>query len=224
MLLLLPFFVLLVSLVCSFVLPVGKPRKIARVTAIVAGSLSLLGLVGCVMMFWLLFGAEPPSLPKLAEKFPARRSDLEAIVRLSNEDAWFSRVALDFVDYNPPKGTTQDGRFMQEDPKEPLPKTRWDQYRVLFKEVDSKLGIQRDGAGNAFVMEDSIGLLNSGHATGYLFCVDQGSPASQNSMFEPCALSHQDSGSRAYSADPRAEAYSFRKVAEHWYVFDQGPS
>jgi hypothetical protein len=33
-----------------------------------------------------------------------------------------------------------------------------------------------------------------------------------------------DHGSQDYSEDPRREAYSFKKVAEHWFVLDQGPS
>ena len=67
----------------------------------------------------------------------------------------------------------------------------------------------------------SIGLLNRGHATGYLYC----STAKKNGVFrfEPYE-SRQSAGSHKYDPESRAEAFSFQELADHWYAYDQGPS
>jgi hypothetical protein len=172
------------------------------------------------VIFW---EAEPPDLPMLTKHFSERQATLAQILAMSDRDTHFARIDPTFVDYGYIDGTP-GGQSMWGDANSPLPTDHWTQYRKLFSEAGLDQGISRDADGNVFFMAGSIGLLNRGHSTGYLFCRDPGSPASRSSRFEPCTLSLQDSGSREYQAEPRVEAYKFKRVADHWYVFDQGPS
>jgi hypothetical protein len=172
--------------------------------------------VGALMIF--IRSLEPPSLDSLQTSFPARQSDLNALVRMSNEDVRVARIAPDWLDQ------TTSGKWEQHmagDPMAALSTSRWDTYRTVFSRNGIKLGLQRNAFGDVFVMSDSIGLLNRGHTTGYLYC---GAPRSQRGYrYPPCALG-DDKGEQKFSSNPRRDAYSFKKVADHWYVYDEGPS
>lgn len=139
---------------------------------------------------------------------------------MSNVDQDYSRIDPTFIYNNGPKL----GDFMWGDASSPLAKARRKQYRALFARAHLDQGINRDADGNVFFIAGSIGLLDAGYSTGYLFCRAPGSASSQNSPFEPCALRPQDSGSRTFQSGPPLEGYSFKRVADHWYVFSQGPS
>jgi hypothetical protein len=65
-------------------------------------------------------------------------------------------------------------------------------------------------------MVDSIGLLNRGHSNGYLHC-----GPGPNHSYPPC-FSSQPSGEHPYK--PGDEAYSYRKLADRWYAYSEGPS
>lgn len=142
------------------------------------------------------------------------------IVSMSDEDSRFWRIAPGWVDR-----TTDDSirfeQFMENDPKAGLSKARWDTYREIFNRSGIKLGIQRNKQRDAFIMVDSIGLLNRGHVSGYVKC---SSTISQDAdRFYPCIL-RQNNGKREYSPDPRREGYSFQRLDNAWYAYDEGPS
>jgi hypothetical protein len=163
---------------------------------------------------------EPPALADLQRDFPSKRADLETILRMSDEDVTFSRIAPDFLDRtidNP----NEFGRYMRNDPKAGLPPSRWDAYRKIYTQAGVKLGIQRDNSRDAFIMVDSVGLLNRGHTTGYLHCAPTAPPSAFR--FYPCML-HQDNGARKYDPNTRDEGYSFQKLVDRWYAYDEGPS
>jgi len=213
-----------VPLILSFVLPDKRQRKIARIVALVSISTGFLVVAGGVIYVRFVFFKEPPTLSELQRKFPGRRKDLEMILRMSNEDAPFSRIAADFLyrDALPGEAVAGEaffGEFMRDDPKAGLPKERWDRYRTLYSRNDIKLGIQRNQAGDAFIMADSVGLLNRGHATGYVYCA--GPVATDALRYEPCT-SNRDADRHVYTGDG-TEGFAFQKVADRWYVYDQGP-
>ncbi len=214
--------VLAVCVGCFLLVRVAKSSLVKLLLSLLGGVLALVFflLFSLAAFFW---DQEPPSLTRLAQKFPERRSTLQQILSMSDQDAHFSRIDPGFVDYGYIDGTP-GGQASQGDSDSPLPQSRWNTYRSLFSKAKLDQGFARDSDGNAYFMAGSIGLLNRGHTTGYLFCRDQGSPSSRSSPFEPCTLLHQDSGSQSYGMEPRREAYSFMKVADHWFVFDQGPS
>jgi hypothetical protein len=216
------FFYLLIfiaAVVFSFATKNRAARLISRIAASVLGLLFVI-VLGMGAYLGGAFDKQPPTLAELQKQFPSHRQDLETIVAMSNEDAKFSRIAPTFVDQSTESGG-DGGRYMQNDAKAGLPTQRWDQYRSIYNRNDIKLGIQRDKSRDAFIMVDSIGLLNRGHASGYLYCMPQ--RALEEFRYPPCT-SNQSSGSRKYDITTRAEAYSFQKLADNWYAFDEGPS
>ena len=172
------------------------------------------------MLLCLTIFKDPPSLTELERQFPTREADLGTLIRMSDEDATFSRIAPTFVDH-PPDTVNELGRFMDGDPKAGLPKPRWNAYRALFSRNGIDLGIQRDKSGDAFIMVDSVGLLNRGHTSGFLHC----SPIyeADDRPFEPCVL-RTESGQRDYDPQKGGEGYSFKRIRNNWYAYDEGPS
>jgi hypothetical protein len=176
-----------------------------------------LGFFGFV---WFMFVKEPPTLTELQRDFSSKRADLEMILVMSDEDVNFSRIAPDFLDRTPdePNGL---GRYMANDPKAGLSKSRWDSYRKIYSRNGIKLGIQRDAARDAFIMVDSVGFLDQGHITGYLHCAP--SAPAYAYRYEPCTL-QQEKGERQVDGDSGQEGYSFQKLDDRWYAYDEGPS
>ncbi len=109
---------------------------------------------------------------------------------------------------------------MDSDPKAGLPKPRWNAYRSLYSRNGIKLGVQRDNWGDAFIMVDSVGLLDRGHTSGYLFC--RPAESVDDRRFEPCVL-RTEGGQRSFDPKTHHEAYSFKKIAGSWYAYDEGP-
>jgi len=214
--------VLLVSTILSFTTKGPSAKRTARITALIMGGLLIMVVFGLWLTARLLF-PEPPSISVLAKHFAERRSTLEEIHAMSNQDVHFSRIDPTFINYGGIDGTP-GGQSSPGSSDSPLAVDRWAAYRALFLKAKLDQGFTRDADGNVYFMAGSVGLLNNGHTTGYLYCREPGSSASQSSAFQPCMSVTSNHGSQDYSDNPRREAYSFQKVAEHWFVFDQGPS
>ena len=210
----------LVGLVMSFSTRQGTRRRLIRF-ATIALTIPICLLAGCVISMWVVFRqAGPPTLAELKRDFPSKRSSLETIVSMSNQDPSYWRIAPDFV-YRANADAIGTGQSMDSDPNSELPKARWEEYRVIFRQNGIKLGIQRNKQHDAFIMVDSIGLLNRGHISGYVKC---SSAISQDpGRFYPCIL-RRENGQSEYSADPRIEGFSFQKLDDAWYAYDEGPS
>jgi hypothetical protein len=204
----------LAGLVFSFTIRKSGLRSAIRFfTGILLVVITLIAVV--VVLFW---EAEPPSLSSLQNKFASRQTDLSRIVQMSNEDTDFPRIAPDWLDQ---KVNGAFEQHSQSEHKAALSDARWNVYRVLFERNGIKLGFIRNEYGDVFIMADSIGLLNRGHATGYLYCVP--TSAHDANRYTPC-MAKKDSGAQPFKDNPRQEAYSFQKVAEHWFAYDEGPS
>ena len=197
-------------------------RSNARVTASVLGSVFALLIVGLLILGRLLFGPDPPSLADLQKSFPKHRSDLETLLRMSDEDPDYARIDPDFV-YHFPKVDPSTGQTDYDDSRAPMPSNRWDEYRAIYRRDGITLGIDRNQAHDAFIMVASQGLLNRGHISGYVYCADPlGAQLPNIFRYEPCT-SRLDAGQhrRGVGTD---EGYSFKKLADRWYAYDQGPS
>ena len=213
--------ILLGSAILSFATKRQPLRRRARIIA----SVLCIALTLLVVSVWgigrLVFGPPPPSLTDLRGSFPKQRADLEALIRMSNEDKEYGRIAPDWVNRVPVVDKTSG----QMDPKAmsaPMPTPRWDAYRALFRRNDIRLGVSRNLLGDIFIMVESEGLLNRGHASGYLYYNPVPSTAPDlGERFEPCTSS-KDSEVHPYTGGQ--EGYSFQKLADHWYAYDQGPS
>ena len=204
----------ILAMVLSFVGGSQKLKKVARIAAsAIGGSLALL-IVGLIVMV-MTFSREPPTISQLQKQFPKQKQDLEMLVLMSNEDARFSRIAPNFIDDNGAPDNPEGGRFMKDDPRVALSRARWDQYRRIYKRLGIKLGVQRNSNGDEFIMADSVGLLDSGHATGYVFC--SGDAPSQNRLLPPCMSNKDFEAGGQYAG---GDSYVFRKLDAHWYAFD----
>jgi hypothetical protein len=215
---------LLVGLVLSFTTVRQPNRRNIRIASVVFTIPLWLTMALCIVA-WFWFLKEPPSLAKLTQDFPTKRADLGAILRMSNEDVHFSRIAPDFLDRDSKSGDQPSdthpvfGRYMKGDPKAGLSEERWKAYRKIYSRNGIKLGVQRDLAGDAFIMVDSVGFLDRGHATGYLHCAQT---TNNTYRFEPCTL-HREKGEHKYDPNTHEEGYSFQRIEGDWFAFDRGP-
>ena len=132
-------------------------RKLLRALSIGVGSFFAVLIGGLLLLMW---GCEPPSLQTLERRFPQQRRDLETIVSMSDHDSQLTRI-------DPTWLMMRDGRqFLGYSPESGITRERWDEYRRLFSRNGIAQGIQRDPEkGDAFIIVDSIGLLNRGHST-----------------------------------------------------------
>ncbi len=164
----------------------------------------LAGVVAFLLELVFVFFSmnQPPTLSMLERDFATKRGDLEMIVQMVEQERGFTRIAPDF---------SIPGN---------LPESRWNEYRRRFSKAGIDLGVASDGAGDVFLMAGSIGLLNRGHATGYVHCAVA---VASGYRYAPCRVRGW-SGRQEYDPKTRTGAYSFRKLDEEWYVYDQGPS
>lgn len=188
-------------------LPGPRWRKVLRVVLI--GITSFLATLACGLLL-LMWSCEPPSLATLKRRFPHERRDLETIVSMSDQDAQLIRI-------DPTWLMTRDHQYLAYSPETGITLERWDEYRRLFARNDIMQGIQRDpDSGDAFILVKSVGLLNRGTSNGYLYC----GPGPKH-RYAPC-FSSQAAGEHSYA--PGDEAYSYRKLADRWYAYSEGPS
>jgi hypothetical protein len=222
MAMLLPLIVLLSISIGCFLLTRASSSLIIKIPLWLIGGCSgavFLLLFLLTIFFW---EQEPPSIATLAKHFAERQSTLEEIIAMSDQDKYFFRIDPTFLDYDYTQGK-MDGKAVVGEDAAKMPPARLQTYRTLFEKAKLDQGFQRQLDGDIYFMAGSVGLLDRGHTTGYLYCREAGSVASQSSGYEPCKSATIDHGSQAFSDNPRREAYSFQKVAEHWFVFAHGP-
>ncbi len=181
--------------------------KAAGILVAVAGGLAAILATGLLLLLW---SCQPPSVDSLASRFAERRSDLEQIIAMSDQDAQLAVVDPDWLE-------THDGhQFMGNSATSAISLERWNGYRRIFSRIGATQGIRRSTSkGDAFIIIKSFGILENGESTGYLYCA----PDAPH-QYGPCSSSER-SGDHPYSTGD--EAYKFVKVADHWYAYSQGP-
>lgn len=198
--------------------------------AVAVPSLSVLAvLASCLLLF--LASCTPPSLDELARRFPEQRRDLETVVRMSDQDRQLDVIDPTWmqtrtppVPPNGPDGTVtqvQVGKeYMSYNPDTGISRDRYDEYMKIFMRDAVTQGIRTYGdAGDVFFIIKSEGLLDSGYSNGYVFCGSK--EVKSDYRLPPCSSSLTE---ETHPITQGGEAYSFRKVADHWYVFSEGPS
>ena len=207
---------LLIAVVCFGVVARLRLGVAAKSLLVLIGSFAAISVAVTVLLVGYLFVAKVPPIEELAGKFAERRAVLQQIGGMAQSDREFSRITRAYVTFAA-TGKTESSRkaFIAD---------RWNQYRDLFRQAGMRDGLSQDAAGDVFFIAGGDGLVHQGHATGYVYCVDPGSAASAHSPYEPCTMAHADAGERRFALKPHVAGYAFRKVAEHWFVFDQGPS
>ncbi len=201
--------VVVAGITFSFALKQSVKRRVVRVITVVLGMpLAFLASLGLFLRFTIF--KEPPTVVELASRLATRRPDLEVLVAMSNEDSNFNRIAPGWVStFGLDTGAS-------------LHETRWAEYRRIYHRGGIKLGIARYAeTGDVFVIMDSVGLLNRGHASGYLYCSPTAPPDS--ARHKPCTA-NRDHDTHEYDPRTREEGYSFIKLDARWYAYDEGPS
>lgn len=191
-------------------------RLIARVLSIVLA----VPMLAILVLTILFHDPEPPSVQDLQKQYASRKSDLNTLVHMSMEDSKYIYIGTNSssrdlnlnIDASHP-----DMRFND------LPRNRWDEYRNIFARNQIDAGLHNDGAGDVFITVRSIGLLNRGHVRGYLYCSKPHNPKFQGLGYAPCEQD-QAEGTHPYDPKTRDEGYSFLRINDSWYAYDEGPS
>ena len=215
----------LIALVLSFAVKRQPLRHNARVLASISGGVMVAAILGTWLLFRLMLGPSPPTLVDLEKSFRQQRADLETILQMSNEDASYSRIDPTFL-RKFPKIDPSSGQIDPDAFNATMPSIRWNQYRHIYSRNHIRQGIERDSSGDAFIRVQSEGLLKRGHGSGYVFCNLYPAVSGEVTFrYEPCT-STKDAGSHRFAGeqDGPHEGYAFKKLADHWYAYDQGPS
>jgi hypothetical protein len=170
------------------------------------GSIAAVAVSGLLLLLW---GCEPPSVTTLADRFPGERRNLETIIAMSDQDSQMAVIDPSWLEI---RGQS----FPLLNNAAGISAKRWDEYRRIFRLNGFTLGIRRYSAkGDAFIIVKSIGLLDNGYSSGYLYCA----PGMEH-QYAPCS-SEEKRGERPASAG--VEAYEFVKLTDRWRAFLQGP-
>ncbi len=210
------FIPLLIAVVCFGIVAKFRLPVVPKALLVLTGSFAAISVMVTALLVGYLYLTKVPTIAELATKFAERRAVLEQIGGMARADREFGRINAAYVTFAA-TGKTESSRsaFIAD---------RWKQYRDLSGKAGMRDGLSQDGAGDVFFIAAGDGLVHQGHATGYLFCSEPGSAASAHSPYQPCTVAHADAGERKFTLKPHVSGYRFRKVAEHWFVFDQGPS
>jgi len=183
-------------------------RRVARRLLIGAGSVCAV-LIGVALV--LMVACEPPSPAQLERRFSGQRGDLATLVAMSDHDSQLVRIAPAWLE-------VRGGRlFMDYSAETGITRDRWDEYRRVFARNDIREGVQRDpDTGDIFVIVKAVGLLERGHMSGFLYC----GPGS-NHRYQPCASSQSSGDHSRRSGDD--DNYSYRRLADRWYAYSEGP-
>jgi hypothetical protein len=151
---------------------------------------------------------EPPSLARLESRFPRRRTDLERLVAMSDQDAQLIRIASWWL-------MTSDHQYMEYTAETGITQGRWDEYRRIFARNAIADGLQRDhDTGDIYFMVRAVGIVNRGHSSGYLHC-----GPGPNHRYPPCSF--LDVVGEHLKASDSDVNYAFRRIGQSWYAYSE---
>ncbi len=166
---------------------------------------SLLGLV--VLVLLLMWSCAAPSDASLTRRFQHHRSELETLVRMSQEDANVIRVADGFTrvkgDWNWPRPQSEWG----------ITPERWDQYRQLFDKVGLSAGLEKDEGGNVYFIVHTEGFVTHAADKGLVFC----GRAGPENVFLPCAEQRAEGELGQHDGH---EGNAYYRLTDNWYIIE----
>jgi|GEM_PF-1421325 len=182
---------------------------LARVLVAASKILGLL-LLGIVSLFsllmFLMWSCAPPSDTTLTSQFQSHRSELDALARMSQEDANGIRITGTF------KSLENDWGWARPKSKRGITREKWNEYQRLFREVDLS-GLDKDKVGNVYLVAHATDLITGGATKGFVHCINFGDPSK---TFLPCV----EQRDRGQVEEAGAKGYSYRKLGENWYIFE----
>ena len=163
-----------------------------------------IGLLFSVLIF-LLWSCAPPSDETLRNQFERHRSDLDALVRMTNEDA-------DGISINDNFGKLESNLgWVRARSKRRITREKWNEYRRLFHEVRLS-GLVKDKLGNVYLVA-AAEFAARGTTKGFVHCISFGA---RDQTFLPC-VEQRDIGQQQEAGD---KGYSYRKLAQNWYIYE----
>ncbi len=181
--------------------------RLANALIVVSKVVGVLLLSVVVLLLLLMWSCAAPSDKTLSRRFQVHRSELEALARMSQEDADVIRVADDFTRLK------NDWGWPRPESKWGVTRDRWDEYRRLFREVGLSGGLDKDEAGNVFFIAHTEGFVTGGAAKGFVYCISAGD---RDKSFLPC-VEQRDQGQAGSQSD---KGSSYRKLSQNWYIFE----
>jgi hypothetical protein len=161
----------------------------------VAAALACFAAVAC---------GEHPTDDALRRRFEAHEQDFARLVAMSNEDARVVRIAPDF--------TRLDSNWAWPRPDSLLgfSRTRWEEYRALFRRVGLESGLTREtadgGAPVVLLTASALGIVNHGSSKGFAY-----STAALSPLYP--SLDHLPNDVRSAN-----HGVAYRPLRDGWYL------
>lgn len=133
----------------------------------------------------LLLGCAPhPPDESLRVRFFQHEASFEKLVRIAPNFTW-------------PENT-----------EVPLSCQRWDEYRVLFRELGIEFGISRRDDVGVMLIVNSVGMISRGTSKGYAYSTEQ---------LDPIVASLDEKGTQPCGR--RKDCIAFKRLKNNWYLF-----
>jgi hypothetical protein len=182
---------------------------LGRVLVVVLRVVGLMMLGIILLLLLLMWSCASPSDKSLTKRFQRHRSQLETLVRMSQEDVEVIRVADNFTrvkdDWSWPRPESKWGITLE----------RWNEYRRLFRKVGLNAGLEKDKVGNVYLIAHTEGIVAHGRSKGLVYCISSGD---SDSAYLPCAEQHEEGQQGHHDG---YGGYSYRKLTQNWYIFEQ---
>jgi hypothetical protein len=182
---------------------------LARVSVAASKILGFL-LFGIVSLFFLLmflmWSCEAPSDAILQSQFQNHHSELDALARMSQEDAHGIRITDSF------QRLENDWGWAKPKSKRGITRDKYNEYQRLFREIQLS-GFDKDKVGNVYFIAHVTAFVAGGTTKGFVHCTNFGA---RDNMFLPCA----EQGDRGQLEKAGAKGYSYRKLGKNWYIFE----
>lgn len=188
--------------------PIVVRGDLARVVVVASKILRLLllGMVSLSFVFmFLMWSCEAPSDTTLRSQFESHRSELDALARMSQEDADGIRITDNF------KRLENNWGWARPKSKRGMTREKWNEYRRLFREV-ALSGFDKDRVGNVYFVA-ATDFVAGGTTKGFVHCIHFGD---RDKTFLPC-IEQREPGQVEEAGD---KGYSYRKLGQNWYIFE----
>ena len=148
---------------------VKKSTAGRRVSLIFVGVFGIAAATGLVY----LNDRDPPLLPldKMETAFPSKQPKLDELLRMSDQDNGFTAIAADYLTAVP-TASSPTALFRYGDPRAPLARPRWDDYRSRLQAFGPLASVERTEFGDVTIYTWNGPWRGLYRATGYTHCTD----------------------------------------------------
>jgi hypothetical protein len=191
--------------------PIVVRGDLARVACVASRMLGRL-LLGSVSLFsvaiFLMWSCDVPSDTTLRSQFQSYRSELDALARMSQEDADGITITNNFGRLESNLG------WARTKSRKAITREKWNEYRELFRAVHLSR-LVKDNAGNVYLVA-AAEFAPRGATKGFVNCIHFGN---RDHTFLPCVERHEI-GQVEEAGD---KGYSYRHLDQGWYIFETWP-